>query len=107
MRRLVYLDAARRDLVNILRYVTRESGSVVVGRSFTERLRQQCAKLALLPGQIGTLRPELMPDIRSFAFKGYVIFFRYEGDRLLIVSIIEGHRDIDAYFSRLTGRPND
>jgi plasmid stabilization system protein ParE len=38
------------------------------------------------------------PDIRSFAFKGYVIFFRYEGDGFEIVNVLEGHRDVIAYF---------
>jgi toxin ParE1/3/4 len=47
---------------------------------------------------MGRPRPELRPDLRSFAFKGYVILLRYEGDWLEIVNIIEGHRDIDARF---------
>jgi hypothetical protein len=36
--------------------------------------------------------------IRSFSFKGYVIFFRYEGDTFRVVNVLEGHRDIIAYF---------
>jgi toxin ParE1/3/4 len=75
--RLVYLASARRDLASILDYITRESGSLAVGRRFVGRLRQQCLKLASLPGRLGRARPELRPDIRSFAFRGYVIFFRY------------------------------
>jgi hypothetical protein len=31
VRRLVYLAAAQRDLVSILEYITRESGSVAIG----------------------------------------------------------------------------
>ena len=37
-------------------------------------------------------------DIRSSAFKGYVVFFRYRDDLLEIVNVIEGHRDIDGHF---------
>ncbi|HYH19907.1 MAG TPA: hypothetical protein VD995_14945 [Azospirillum sp.] len=33
-------------------------------------------------------------------FKGYVIFFRYVGEAFEVVSILEGHRDIEAYFHR-------
>jgi plasmid stabilization system protein ParE len=73
VRRLVYLASARRDLVEILEYITRQSGSVAVGRRFVDRLRRQCAKLAALSGTLGRARPELRPDIRSFPFKGYVI----------------------------------
>jgi plasmid stabilization system protein ParE len=95
--RLVYLASARRDLLAILDYITRESGSLATGRRFTEELRGQCAKLAALPGTLGQ-RPELRPDIRSFAFGSYVIFFRYDGDRFEVVNILEGHRDIVAYY---------
>jgi hypothetical protein len=55
-----------------------------------DALRQQCRRLASLPGTLGHPRPELRPDIRSFAFKNYVIFFRYEGDTLEVVNILEG-----------------
>lgn len=33
-------------------------------------------KNAGLPGTLSYARPDLRPDIRSFAFKGYAIFFR-------------------------------
>jgi toxin ParE1/3/4 len=99
MRRLVYLSAARRDLVDILRYIARESGSPDVARRFTTSLREQCTRLASLPGELGTPRPELRQDIRSFPHRGYVIFFRYTADRLEVVTIMEGHRDIEGWFA--------
>jgi len=40
-----------------------------------------------------------LQNTRSIAFRGYVIFFRYEGNMLEIVNVLEGHRDIDAYFA--------
>jgi plasmid stabilization system protein ParE len=99
VRRLVYLDSARDDLQKIFAYITRESGHRTIGREFVRTLRQQCVKLAALPGSLGSLRAELRPDLRCFAFKGYVIFFRYECDALEVINIIEGHRDIEAAFS--------
>jgi toxin ParE1/3/4 len=36
--------------------------------------------------------------LRSHPFEAYVIFFRYVGDVLEIVDILEGHWDIDAFF---------
>lgn len=98
MRGLVYTLAAKQDLLDILDYIAAESGNVVVGLRFTTQLRQQCSKLATLPGTLGRARPELRPDIRSFAFKGYVIFFRYAPDVLEVVNILEGHRDIESRF---------
>jgi plasmid stabilization system protein ParE len=98
VRRLVYLASARRDLSEILKYISRESGSVTTGRRFAERPLQQCARLAALSATVGRPRPELRADIRSFPFKGYVIFFRYVGDTFEVVDILEDHRDVDAHF---------
>jgi plasmid stabilization system protein ParE len=98
VRRLVYLDSARDDLIQIFAYITRESGSQEIGRGFVKTLRDQCGKLATLPGSLGIARTELRPNLRSFAFKGYVILFRYGGDRFEVVNIIEGHRDIEGMF---------
>ncbi|MDZ5452768.1 type II toxin-antitoxin system RelE/ParE family toxin [Labrys sp. ZIDIC5] len=105
MRRLVYTQAAARDLIAIQAYISHESGSVALGRRFTEHLRQQCHKLATLPGTFGRARPELRPDLRSFAFRNYVIFLRYRSDRLEIINIIEDHRDIEALFDKGGGVP--
>jgi plasmid stabilization system protein ParE len=38
--------------------------------------------------------------MRSHPHKSYVIFFRYAGDELEIVNVLEGHRDIEAFFSK-------
>ncbi len=57
MRRLVYLAAAERDLLSILEYIARESGSAAIGLAFAERLQGQCARLASLPGTLGRARP--------------------------------------------------
>ena len=99
MRRLVYLTSARSDLADILRDIARESGNVAVGQAFAEKLMARCEYLAGLPGILGTYRPELRPDIRSQPYRGYVIFFRYEGERVEIVNILNGRRDIGHYFT--------
>lgn len=52
----------------------------------------------MLSGTLGRARPELRPDIRSFAFGNYTIFFRYLDDRFEVVNVLEGHRDFDAHF---------
>jgi toxin ParE1/3/4 len=77
LRRLVYLTSARQDFRDILRYISKESGSRAIGRAFVDKLQTKCRTLAALPGLLGRARPELGPDIRCFPYKGYVIFFRY------------------------------
>ncbi len=47
---------------------------------------------------MGRPRTELRLDLRSHSHKSYVILFRYIGDVLEIVHVIEGHRDIPALF---------
>lgn len=96
--RLKYLDSAKQDFVNTLRYISRESGSLATGQQFVSALRGKCRHLASLPGHMGRPRPELRPEMRSFAFRGYVIFFRYTADAFEVVNILEGHRDIETYF---------
>jgi plasmid stabilization system protein ParE len=99
---LRYLDSAKQDLVNILRYISRESGSLATGQQFVSTLRQKCRHLASLPGHIGRPRPELRPDMRSFAFRGYVIFFRYVDNVFEVVDILEGSQDFESYFGQHT-----
>jgi toxin ParE1/3/4 len=47
---------------------------------------------------MGRQRPELRPDLRSHPYEAYVIFFRYVGDVLEVVNVLEGHRDVVAFF---------
>lgn len=51
---------------------------------------------------MGRPRRELHPDLRSHPFGNYVIFFRYVGDVIEIVNILEAHRDIDSFFGEGT-----
>ena len=96
MRRAVFLASVQDDLVRILTYIARASGSLSVAQRFVRELREYCHKLAGLPGTMGRARPEIRPDLRSAPYKNYVIFFRYVDDRFEVVNILEGHRDIIA-----------
>lgn len=98
MRRATFLASVRADLIEIQLHVARESGSRSVARNFVAELRHRCHELAALPGTLGRPRPELGPDLRSVSHKGYVIFFRYIDGRFEVVNILEGHRDIEAFF---------
>lgn len=99
MPRLRYLADAQRDILDILDYIEQQSGSTELAESFVYKLRKRCRDLANLPGTLGRARPELGPDMRSVAYRTYVIFFQYRDDVLEIVNILEGHRDIDTHFN--------
>ena len=96
MSQLRYLAQAKDDLINIKRYIARESGSQSTAIQYTGKIQKQCRELADLPGKLGRPRPELRENLRSFPYENYVIFFMYNEDCLEIVTIIEGHRDIEA-----------
>ncbi len=98
MQRLIYLASARRDLLDILTYIARESGSLGVARAFVSQLREKCLTLATLPGTLGRPRPELGSNLRSTPHRNYVIFFSYEGDAVEIINILHARRDVDGYF---------
>jgi plasmid stabilization system protein ParE len=104
VRRALFLASVERDLRAIFVYIAEASDSVAVGREFVRQIRDHCHKLASLPGTLGRERPELLPGIRSIAYRNYVIFFRYSDGRLEVVDILEGHRDIAAFFDSKSDR---
>jgi toxin ParE1/3/4 len=102
VRRATFLAAVQADFVRILTAIARGSGSVAVAQRFVRELRAYCHRLAALPGTLGRARPEVRPDLRSVPYKNYVIFFRYVEGRFEVVNILEGQRDILAYFAQET-----
>ncbi|PZO77630.1 MAG: type II toxin-antitoxin system RelE/ParE family toxin [Mesorhizobium amorphae] len=92
--RPVFTDGARDDLSEIASYVAEASGSARTALRFVDQLIEKCVELASLPGTMGRARPEIAAGIRSTAFGNHVIFFRYADEGLVIVGVLEGHRDI-------------
>ncbi len=99
MYKLIYTPQARRDLNAIRKYIAWRSGTRSTGLDFVKKLREKCKELSTIKGKVGTSRLELGQSLRSQPFGNYVILFRYEQDSFEVVSIIEGHRDIEAMFS--------
>lgn len=101
MPRLRYLDRAIDDILEIERFISSESGSNELAEHFTMKLKKQCRRLSELPGRLGRSRPDLIAGFRSFPFGNYIILFTYDDDYLTIVTIVEGHRDINAMMDEL------
>lgn len=97
MKQLRFTDRAREDIAAILRFVAERSGDVAVGVEIADAVTAQCEKLAMLSGTMGRPRPELGPDLRSFPFRGYVIFFRYADDEMVVLNVLNSRRDIETY----------
>lgn len=98
MRKLRFTSEALENLADIAFYIATSTGSRPLAENFIAQIRQKCSRLASLPGMLGRDRSELRMGLRSVALKGYVIFFRYRDDLVEVVTVLEGHRDIDGYF---------
>jgi toxin ParE1/3/4 len=99
MAKLRLTSAAGDNILEIAAYIGQQTGSRRLAESFTDQLERYCEKLAALPGKMGRARPEFGEDIRSSAYKSYVIFFRYDGDILEVINVLEGHRDFETFFA--------
>jgi toxin ParE1/3/4 len=96
--RLRFSAAAKDNLDSIAEYIARESGTRTIAERFARELRDKCRELARAPIHMGRSRAELRRDLRSHPHKNYVIFFRYVGDVLEVVNVLEGHRAVVAFF---------
>lgn len=95
----VFSTAAQRDLAEIEARVEETSGSGEVAQAFVTLLVAKCKRLAGFKTRIGRPRQELLPDLRSYPYRNYVIFFRYVGGSFYVVNVLHGARDIGAYFA--------
>ncbi len=88
--------AALHDLEEIRDYIAKDSPPRATKQ--IEKLYDRFHTLASMPGA-GRLRPNLGADVRSFAIAPYVVFYRLQGDVVLVMRVLHGARDVDALFS--------
>ncbi len=63
-----------------------------------DHIDEQFRVLATQPS-MGRARDELAPDVRSFPFGRYVIFYMPLDDGIDVVRVLHGARDVDAVFN--------
>ncbi|MBL8548923.1 MAG: type II toxin-antitoxin system RelE/ParE family toxin [Hyphomonadaceae bacterium] len=103
MRALRFRRAARRDVVEIARFIRERSQSEDAARRVRDAILRRCARLAELKAIMGRPRSELRQGLRSVPFKSYVIFFAYPADGTFEVSrILHGSRDLTTAFAEDT-----
>lgn len=87
---------AEADLDQIWLYVAQESQSIEAANRLIDTLTERFWLLAQHP-QIGRRRDhDLRPRLRSFPVGEYVIFYRTEGDEVLILHVLHGNRELPA-----------
>lgn len=85
---------ARADLAEIWLFIAEDSEAAA--DRFLNVLEQKFGLLATHP-QMGRLRPELMPELRSFPVGRYVVFYLPMPDGIELVRILHGSRDIGVH----------
>ena len=86
---------ARADLDEIWQYVAQDNPPAAdrLLAAFYERFLL-LAKQPLL----GQVRDELRPGVRSFSARNYVIYYQVAEDRIRVVRVLHGSRDVEALF---------
>ncbi len=86
------------DLDDIWYYVASQSGSMEVADRLIGTIADRFLLLASYP-HLGRPRDEdLRPGLRSFPVGEYVIFYRIDGEDVVILRVLRGSRNIAALF---------
>jgi toxin ParE1/3/4 len=93
MPRILIRPRAQIDLAEIWDFIAEDSQARA--DSFLDRLDQELHGIAQNP-HMGRPRGELSPNLRSFPFGRYVIFYFVLADGIEIVRLLHGARDLDA-----------
>jgi toxin ParE1/3/4 len=86
---------ASADLIEIWNYIADDSPANA--DVFIDKLYEMLQVLASQPGS-GRRREELAPEMQSFPFGRYVIFYQAVTNSIEIVRILHGARDIESIF---------
>ncbi len=87
--------AADEDLIGIWGDIARES-STAADRVY-DRIVEQIFDLADFP-DMGPTRSEIAADLRSLRVMDYIVLYRVETDRVVIVRVVHGARDLTTLF---------
>ena len=91
MARAIQTPEARQDVINILRYLTQRSP--VAAQRTSTRIRRAYQHLASFP-LTGRPRPNLGPDVRSFAVTPYVIYFSPDPGGVVILRVFHSRQNV-------------
>jgi toxin ParE1/3/4 len=90
-------DRADVDILQIYEFLAERNPAAA--ESLALEIDRKFQNLSRFPF-IGRERSSLAPGIRSIVAGAYVIFYTIDSDRISIVRVLDGRRDIDAEFQR-------
>jgi toxin ParE1/3/4 len=86
-------QGAQQDILDIGRYIARESGSLDTALNFLDKVDQKCSLYATQP-LMGTQRFDLGQDIHNFQVDKYVVFYRPLQDGIQVLLVVHGSRSL-------------
>ncbi len=87
---------ASQDLDEILDYFLVRN--VNAGERFVREFNKKCQNIAQFPN-IGRSYAKFDPSMRGIPLDGYIIFYRVFEDRVVIVRVVSGYRDLESIFA--------
>lgn len=88
--RVEFSDEARRDLEEIAAFIARDNP--LAAERWVDRLTDRALEIAAAP-HAGRVVPEFRdPLVRQVLVRSYRIVYRVEPRRVLVLTILEGHR---------------
>jgi toxin ParE1/3/4 len=97
MKRVTFTETAQSDLEEIWWYIAQDNPDRA--DNFVDELVDVCrVSLAPMPA-IGKPCDSLLPGLWRFPYQSYVLFYRFGNERLEVVRVLHGARDIEALFS--------
>ncbi|MFQ3452448.1 type II toxin-antitoxin system RelE/ParE family toxin [Bradyrhizobium sp. UFLA01-814] len=95
--RIVVSLRARSDILDIHSYLADRSPAAA--DRMLVRLSERFDNLSEFP-LLGPDRSELRPSLRGLLIEGYIAFYLVETDRIVIVRVLDGRRDIEREFPK-------
>lgn len=95
MTRVTRRPLAADDIAEVWDYIAEDN--LDAADRWIDRLDEQFGFLATQP-LMGRARPELGPELRSYPFGRYMIFYAPLADGIDVIRVLHGARDIDAVF---------
>ena len=93
--RVFFRPTARSDMKDIYRYILQLSQDRRAASSYTDRIFARCLAIAEAPSG-GADRSRWAPGLRMVPFeRSVLILYIAEGDRIQIVRVVHGRRDVD------------
>jgi toxin ParE1/3/4 len=94
--RVTLADTAKADLVALSAFIGRDSPARA--SAFVSRLKRQCRSLSENFLRNPVFSRSENDSIHKAIYREYIIFYKVMADRVVILRIVHGARDLDAIF---------